>query len=324
MSSPRLPSHAEDIWECSFLLNPPTAVNAVSAPGGLLIAGGDRMYMLRPGAQRMASRETPLDIGLINVVAAEPRPPWRYAVASDEMVAIFFKNKQGEQIMWVRSPGPTPTHLAWGRSGNAFTLFIRWSDGGVLRVNPDMKGSDPLDLPPIEALAADSSGTLALLSFDPDEPRAYVTKDGETLAFRALPSELGLDYDQEVNLAVADAAVAFSIENGGTFVSRTIDGPFAPCPPLATMGPLEFQGSSSDAALFGAIPGAAFASILRVDEKGSASAIAELGNDAGDSPTLLDLSWDSSRHTLWTASPEAGILSCTAPSSKGKKKVQLS
>lgn len=54
-------------------------------------------------------------------------------------------------------------------------------------------------------------------------------------------------------------------------------------------------------------------------------AIAELGNDAGESPRLVDLTWDSSRRVLWVASPEEiGISKCTAPGAKGKKKVQLS
>ena len=63
---------------------------------------------------------------------------------------------------------------------------------------------------------------------------------------------------------------------------------------------------------------------IRADAKGAGMVIAELGNDAGESPELASLSWDSSRRMLWVASPEVGIFRCTAPSAKGKKKVQLS
>ncbi len=292
----------------------------------MLIAGGDQLYLLRPGGQKLVTRPPPLDIGPIHVAAAEPRAPFRYAVASEGMVAVFFKNHQGEQILRLRpsEPGMMATHLAWALSSGVFTLFVRWDDGSIMRLHPDLSGGDPLALPSMDAIAADQSGTLALASFDEDEPRVFVTKDGETLFGREVLEEILIPTEQRVHLAVADQAVAFAVDDGGAFVSRGPEAPFVACAPLANAGPVAFEGFTSDAALFGAVQGPSFASLVRVDEKGASVAIAELGNDAGESPRLVDLTWDSSRRVLWVASPEIGIFSCTAPSAKGKKKVQLS
>lgn len=308
------------------MLDPPTCVRAVSAGGGMVIAGGDQMYLLRPGAQALATRPPPLDIGPVFVAAAEPRAPWRFAVASEDMVAVFFKSAQGEQILRLRpgEPGIMATHLAWALSGRVFTLYVRWDDGSIMRLHPDMSGGDPLDLPSIDAIAADQAGVLALTSFDPDEPRVFVTNDGETLLGREVSPEIALSADPRVHLAVADQSVAFSVGAGGAFLSRGQEAPFVACPPLAGAGPLAFEGTARDAALFGAVQGPAFASLIRADAAGAGTVIAELGNDAGESPELAALSWDSSRRMLWVASPEVGIFRCTAPSAKGKKKVQLS
>src|SRR5262249_13826778 len=129
---------------------------------------------------------------------------------------------------------------------------------------------------------------------------------------------------EHVHLAVADMAVAFAVEGDGVFVSRGQDEPFARCEPLAGAGPVEFEGSSSDAALFGTTHAAGFVSIIRVDQEGAAVRIADFGSDAGPRPDLTALSWDATRKTLWGASPQMGLISCAAPSAKGKKKVTLS
>lgn len=326
MSKPRLPTHAGDAWECSFLFDAARDVRALSCRGGMVLAGGEEMYLLRPGAQKMASRAPPLDIGPIRAVAAEPRAPWRYAVASEELVAVFYRNNAGDQILRLRCnpPGPAATHLAWGRSGGVSTLYVRWDDGAILRVAPDMSGGEALDFPPMDAIAADQAGVLALVSFDADEPLAYFTRDGEALQFRPLPRDLVVEPDQRVHLAVADEAVAFAIADGGVFVSRAHATPFVLSEPLAKAGPIEFAGASSDAALFGATNGAEGISLLRVDAAGDAVLIAELGADNGPPPALVALGWDASRRVLWGASPQVGIVSCTAPSAKGAKKPLLS
>ncbi len=291
----------------------------MSSRGGLVVAGGDEMHVLRPGAERMASRPPPLDIGPIRVVAAEPRAPFRHAVASEELVAIFYRNEQGDQIMRLRStpPGPSATHLAWGHAGGESTLYIRWSDGAVVRVKQDLSGIDTPDLAPMDAIAADATGNLALLSLASSAAVAYVTTDGELLASRPLPE--GIARAGHVHLAIADTAVAFAVADGGVFVSRGEEAPFARCEPLASAGPVEFEGASGDAPLFGALNRAGVATILRVDSEGAAFRIADFESDAAGAPTIAGLAWDGSRHILWGASPQMGLVTCTAPDAKHGK-----
>jgi hypothetical protein len=189
-------------------------------------------------------------------------------------------------------------------------------------VKQDMSGVEAVDLPPMDAIASDDNGILAMASFAPPDPRAYVTDDGETLAFRPLePSD---EPSARVHLAVAGAAVAFAIEGVGAFVSRGLEEPFLRCEPLGTAGPVAFEGAAGDAALFGAARSAGYASIIRVDREGAALRIADFGSDGGPAPGISDLAWDASRRILWGASPQMGIVTCTAPGAKGAKKTLLS
>jgi hypothetical protein len=329
MPRPRLPTRTGDAWECGFLFDSARDVRGVSCRGGLVVAGGDELHVLRPGAQRMASRAPPLDIGPIRVTAAEPRAPWRYAVASDDLVALFYRTEAGDQILRLRCtppttgqplgvPTPSATHLAWGRDGDASTLYIRWSDGGVVRVKQDMSGVDTTDLPPMNAIAADNAGVLAMISFAAPTPRAYVTQDGEHLDLRGL-DDLAAP-PGHVYLAIAGTAVAFAIGQGGAWLSRDTDAPFERIAALGTAGPLDFEGVASDSAVFGATHHAGIASILRVDAEGEALRIADFGGDAGVVPVLTGLGWDASRDMIWGASPEMGLVTCTAPSAKHGKK----
>jgi hypothetical protein len=325
MSPPRLPTRTGDAWKCSFLFESARNVQAVSCRGGLVVAGGEELHLLRAGAQNMASRPPPLDIGPILVSAAEPRAPWRYAVASAELVAVFFRTDQGDQIVRLRCtpPGRSATHLAWGHAGGASALYIRWDDGVVVRMKEDMSGIDTTDLPPMDALASDSAGVLVMASCAAPDPCSYVTRNGEDLELRPLPRDLVVDRSQRVYLAVADVAVAIAVEHGGAFVSRAPETLFDRCAPLATAGPIEFEGPSSDAALFGAAHDAGVASIVRVDREGAAIRVAEFGSDAGP-PELSALSWDGSRQMLWGASPQMGLVTCTAPGAKSGKNAVLS
>jgi hypothetical protein len=283
----------------------------------------------------MASRKPPLDIGPLRVAAAEPRAPYRYAVASDELVAVFHRKDDGDQIMRLRctpsaprlrpaKPGdppprsPSATHLAWAHDGEASTLYIRWSDGIVVRLKQDMSGVDTTDLPPVDALAADNAGVLAMISLAGPTPRAYVTEDGEQLEVRSLDART--EPAGHVYLAVAGSAVAFAVEHGGAFLSRAPDAPFERVAALETAGPLEFEGTASDAAVFGATHHATSASIVRVDAEGGALRIADFESDTGVAPSITGLGWDASRQMVWGASPAMGLVTCTAPSAKHGKK----
>ncbi len=330
MPRPRLPSRNADAWECSFVFESPRDVRAVSCRGGLVVAGGDELHVLRPGAQSMASRAPPLDVGPIRVAAAEPRAPFRYAVASDDRVAVFFRADPGDQIARLRcacatSPAPPATHLGWGRAGGESALYIRWGDGSVVRMKQDMSGVDTTDLPPMDALAVDDAGVLAMISSAAPAPTAYLTLDGENLDERPLPEGCGLpgpdapaDPHRRVHLAVADTAIAFAVDGGAVFVSRTPGAPFERVEHLETAEAIALDGAAGEAAVFGATRRRGAASIVRVDEDGDAVVIADFGSDGG-TPEVTGLAWDASRQILWAASPQMGLVTCTAPGAKHGK-----
>jgi hypothetical protein len=320
MKIPPLPTSPADTWECQFLFESARDVRAVSSRGGLVLAGGDELYMSRPGAQGMASRPRPPDVGVVVGAAPEPRAPFRYAFATEELVALFIKNDQGEQIVRLRptDSGAAPTHLAWGRAEGRSVLYVRWSDGGVMRTTPDLVGVEVIELPPMDAIASDDNGVLALVSFAQPEPLAYVTRDGEHLETRPLGA--AVEPSGHVFLAVADTAVAYAIEGTGAFVSRKAGEPFVRSEPHGAAGPVDFQGVSSDAALLGANRLAAFLAIIRVTPDGAAVRIADFGSDDMPPPEMTGLSWDASRHAVWGASPQMGLVRCTAPSAKRGKK----
>jgi hypothetical protein len=327
MPRPRLPSRNAETWECSFLFDAPCDVRAVSCHGGLIVAGGDELHLLRPGAQSMASRPPPRDVGPIRVAAAEPRAPFRYAVASEDHVTVFFRSDQGDQIAGLccacpTLPAPPATHLGWGRAGGESALYIRWGDGSVVRMKQDMSGVDTTDLPPMDALAVDDAGTLAMISTAAPAPTAYLTRDGENLDLRPLPEGWSRARDPHGKLAVAGTAVAFAA-GGAVFLSRATGAPFVQVELLEGATAIALEGPASDAALFGATRRAGLTSILRVDAAGDALRVADFGSDAGP-PELTGLAWDASRQILWAASPQMGLVTCTAPGAKHGKKGALS
>ena len=82
MSRPRLPERTEEGWKAGFVLDPPQPLSDVSGAGGLVIAGGDAIFMLRPGAEQWKMRARPDGVEAVAAVAAEQGPPFRYAVSS--------------------------------------------------------------------------------------------------------------------------------------------------------------------------------------------------------------------------------------------------
>jgi hypothetical protein len=319
MAKPRLPKHATDAWDSGFLLDPAQPVQAINGRGGLVVAGGEQMFMLRPGAQNYAYRDPP-DPGLIEVIAAEARPPWRYAIGAGELVTLFYKRKDEDAIVRLRATETeaVATHLAWAKDGDASALYIRWDDGVVVRTNQDMSGVDVLEMDWIDAVGSDAAGAIAFVTFDGVKCRVYRSKDGTQMRFDDYDFES--EPDGHMRVAVAGEAVAITLDGGGVFVSRALGAPLVRCEALESGGPIEFEGTSSDAALFGVITGATVSAIVRVDKAGVATRVAEFESSSELVPEISDLSWDATRRTLWAASPHMGIISCTAPSAKGGKK----
>jgi hypothetical protein len=328
---PELPSRPADAWEGGFVLDRAQDVKAIEARGGLVVANGGDLFMLRPGDQTWKMRPPPEDIGPMHAVAVEPRGARRYAVASEKMFALFFKGKKGDEILRLKPQGSSAVvrALAWGGTKGPCALYVLQDDLAVLRMKPDLSDLEALDVEAIDALASDDNGVVAMVALS-DEPRIYVTRDGVELMYRAIAPDI--DPDTSVDVAVADTAVALVVDQRRVLVSRGLDDPFVEVPALASpeergwkTGPIAFQGTTSDAPLLCARWENDVTRIIRVDPSGAALVVAELGSDeAHDPPQIDQLTWDASRSTLWGASPYVGIFRAVAPQAKGVKRVALS
>ena len=332
MSKLQLPSRAGDAWDGGFLSETWHDVQSVEARGGMVVAGGADLYLLKPGDEGWKMRPPPEDIGPVHVVAAEPRGGRRYAVASEKMFALFFKDKKGDQILRLKphEPGALVSHLAWGGGKGPCALYVLHHDATLLRMKPDFSDLEELDVEEMSALASDDGGTVAMVALNGDAPRVYVTRDGVEMKYRAVNHAIGPD--TSVAIAVADTAVALAVDERYVLVSRGIEAPFerieildAPEGSGWKTGPITFQGASNDAALLCTRWENERVRIVRVDASGAAMTILEMeATETHDPPEVSALSWDASRQTLWGASPYTGIFRCVAPSAKGKKKPFLS
>ena len=326
MPLPPLPSRAADSWEMGAAFEKTGAIWSVSAHAGRVLVGGDELHRLRAGDQRWQRRELPPGVATVLHVAQEPWAPWRQAVASDEGVAIFVGKEGDGRIAQVK---PTEedayvTNLVWGRAGNRSALFVLWENGEMVRLYPEQGEQDVLDLPPMAALAGDGNGSVAMLAWE--ELSVFVSDGGERAQFRriefpkdwydALPDQI----EEPFHLAVAGKAVALSVGWEGAFVSRDIETlPFDKCEPLSLAGALVFEGSSSDAALFGAVSTDAFASIVRVDASGNAMRLGDLYPERGPAVPFDELAWDATRRRVFCVHRQAGLVVATAPDAKGGK-----
>jgi hypothetical protein len=190
----------------------------------------------------------------------------------------------------------------------------------------DLGTLEDLPVMPMDAIASDRNGVLAMVAArcSAQDAHALWTPDG--IRFEERPVAVtfdGGDPATRVHIAVADTAIAYAADGKGTHVSRGIDDDFVPCEGLAVGGALAFQGSSADAALFGVSWNKLVCGIDRVDAKGAAQRIIEMGSDTSDAPPIVAIQWDQSRHALWGASPEIGLLRSNEPKGKSGKKRQL-
>jgi hypothetical protein len=216
--------------------------------------------------------------------------------------------------------------MAWARFGKQSVLYVRWKDGGVGRVRLDLGTIEFLPVEPMDAIASDRDGVLAMVAARRSAADAHAlwTRDGIRLEERPLAAAFGEDDPEaRVHLAVADAAIAYAAEGKGTHLSRGIDEDFVVCEALAHGGPLAFQGTSAGAALFGVSWNKIVCAIDRVDDKGAVQRIVEMGAEGADAPRIAALQWDDSRDTLWSASPDVGLAMSKDPKGKGSKKRPL-
>jgi hypothetical protein len=131
-----------------------------------------------------------------------------------------------------------------------------------------------------------------------------------------LPSE----FDFPFHVAVAGKAVACSLGQYGAFVCRDIGAqPFVKSEPLSLAGALAFEGSSPDAALFGATWTDAITSIVRVDALENATRVGDLRVSTGLAVPFDEIAWDASRRRLFAVHRQVGLVVATAPDAKRGK-----
>jgi hypothetical protein len=326
MALPPLPANRADTWDIGTAFESEGSIMSVSAHAGRVLVGGRELRRMRAGDQGWQKRELPARIGMVWKVAQESRAPFRQAVASESGVAIFLGAEGDGRIAHIRpiAEGVYVTNLAWGRAGQKSVLFILWDNGEVVRLVPGEGKHETLALPPMTALAADGAGWVALLAWE--EMRVYVTDGGPRFWFRridftrewydALPPAI----EDPMHLAVAGRAVALSIGWSGAWVTRELETmPFEKIEPLAAAGALAFEGSSPDAALFGAVNDEAKTSVVRVDAYGRAVRLGDMLIDHGRAYPFDEIAWDATRRRLFAVHRQAGLVVATAPDAKGAK-----
>ena len=126
----------DDFWACAFVPAPAPRVRFVSAAGGLVIAAGDALHMLRPGSQRLRSRALPGDMEVL-AVAAEPWSPYRFALATPKWVGVYTGHRPYEPVCEVtfKNPKVGATHLAWTRRDGQPMLCVRQRNSELTQVD---------------------------------------------------------------------------------------------------------------------------------------------------------------------------------------------
>jgi hypothetical protein len=166
MTKPSLPRSLSQTWPGGFVFEGPRLITRVAAGAGSVLAAGDALYLLSPGATSFGRREIPPDVGDVVAVAVEPRRSARLAVAGMDAVLIF-DGKRVDRVH-LAGQGVEVSELAWALSdrGDALHLYALLSDGTVLRLAPGTGDIDELELPPVDAIAADEAGELVFACYN--------------------------------------------------------------------------------------------------------------------------------------------------------------
>ena len=331
MLLPPLPSRREDCWVGGFVLDPSRPVNDVCAAGGLVVTGGAGLAMLRPGAQNVLSRDLPPGL-VVRAVAVEPWTPRRFAIAATGRLTVFEGQAPDEPCVEVKFHDPSieTTHLAWTRQEGRSVVYYRRKDGEVGRVWLDRGELETIDAPPMDAIASDDSGVMAMISMgggDADAADVWTSRDGKAWDTRTLTTTLDAPVGEQarVHLAVYGEAIAYSVGSlesaWGTLVSwDSRQDLFESCE-FPSGGPVAFH---SGAALFATYHDDVGASILRLPRGGAAERIAQISDEdehAAVAPRIEALAWDASRRALWAASPQVGLLQSSEPGGDRKNRV---
>jgi len=314
MKAPKLPSSLSDVWPGGFAVPNPCWIRSVAAAGGTVLAGGEQIYLLRPGATRFASRPLPTGVGDAVAVGVDPRCRGRMAVACAYGLVLF----EGKNLAVARTLDRASefAEVAWGPATGkrGSDLYILNTVGTVLRLSPGAPGFEQLDLPPVRAMTCDEKGQLTYACFDEDDWSLDVhvhTESGLEIT-HVLEAPAAMSY---VYLARAGEALAVGFEDGGVWLTRRVTEPRLSCVESLSGGPVAFQGPDAAGALFGLKIEEKVRGLIRVDANGAAARIGELEMPETEKLRrgVEQLAWDATRKTLWAAVGRAGVLASTAP-----------
>ncbi len=324
---PPLPSDPREVWQGGFL-TPSQPVSAVSAGAGLIVGGGSSLFMVRPAGEQILSRPLPPAIGPIVAVAAEPWAPHRFAIAARGRISIFEGERPEEPVLEasMSNSAVDATHLAWVREKGEVALYFRTRGKNLGRIWVDRPAQEFLEAPPLNAVASDASGRLAMICDGSNYMEVMLAKaDGSGFDVREPTMIFDDDADPDVHvyLAVHGDSVAYSVKEWGSGVSWSPDQrDFEPTTSLYG-GPIAFQDAET---LFGAYCVDTNGSIFRETRDGRITRVADIEAEGGDDAqvNILSLAWDPSRRVLWGASPECGLLQSREPLRPGERKIVLS
>jgi hypothetical protein len=329
----------ERAWHGGFVLGPPHRFSRVAALDGTVVAGGEHVYRLRPGAIGFEMRPPPGDPGDITAVAVEPRLAGRaQRFACGFLGAVHIYDETG--VLDTRLPADeTQTgevvRLMWGpHYGERDAPPRLYIDLGATLLCTMPNGtrfgaihSVEYPFPDPEGLARDDAGGLAMAKLH-DEYHALTVSVLDDVAESSWTVREGLEAPDSYfgcEVALAGRSVAVCFEGAGVWVTRDFQEQdfreveeMRPRDPLkhgVSGGCMAFEGSTSDAALFCArMVSDDTQAILRLDSNGRVERIADVVR-SGESTLepIRQMAWDASRRALWCACEEAGLLCVTPP-----------
>jgi hypothetical protein len=221
----------------------------------------------------------------------------------------FHAQEGGYHSVQFEPAEPKPVELAWGMVNGRCMLHVLRDDHIVVRPSPP-NNLDEIPLEGALALAYDDRGTLALFAASSPggaEPRVYVSDNGEDWQYRVVQSPKLLG--GRVRVALGRNRAIVTIQGEGAWSSTALDEAFTPYKPLAAAGAIAFD----EGILFAAIRKSNGEAVIRVDEAGVTTRVAEIASSDGVAHQIAELAWDASRHTLWGACPQAGLVLMRAP-----------
>jgi hypothetical protein len=329
---PKLPENPKDQWKCSFIGDVNKPLHTVSAAGGLVVAGGDILFMQRPGKNKGRMSLGPPTVGLTHVVA-EPWPPHRYVVAAKTHFGVFEGDKPVPAAhIEFTNPEHYPTHICWARVGKESTVYFRQRGGQMGRVRLAEAKVENFNVVEIDAITSDHTGTVAVL----DIGAANLTllhPDGsrEDRELFTIPESTTDNPDLLYYMAMADGSVAFCTEDSASIDVSWHDQPERMEHARQAMsGPIAFADKDHLFAVYNhAVEGP---HIVRTSRLGEPELVGVIEVDSHNLPddeempavAIASIAWDSTRNRLWAVSPQFGLTIAEPPKSAKVKKVVYS